>query len=222
MEERNRRPSKAELEEDQFLEWVLNAVNYVKARAQLFIGGGVALVAVVVMTNFVQGQRVEARSRAASLLFDASIADQSGQVERVLTLAQQLVDEYAGTPSAAHGMILLANRHFALGRYADAQRLYQRYLDEEGDLEPLVFAARTGLAGCLEAQGNLGAAAAAYVAYANDNPDHGPSSIALMDAARCYRLLGDSVQHRAALERVTREYSDTPVAQRAREQLSLL
>ncbi len=222
MEERNRRPSKADLEEDRFLEWILQAVEYVKSRAQLFIGGAVAVVAVIVIASFLQGQRLEARSRAAAMIFEANLAEQSGQIDRVVGIAQQLIEEYAGTPAASHGIILLANRYFTLGRYVDAQRLYQRYLDEHGDQPPLVFAARTGLAACLEAQGDLAAAAQAFVAYADDHSDHPPSAIALMDAARCFRLLDDRARQREALERVIGEYSKTTVAQRAREQLALL
>lgn len=221
MEERNQRPSKADLEEDRFLDWVLSAVEYVRDRAQLFIGGAVALVAFIAILSFVQHQRSVARQKAASLLFEAMVADQSGQLDNAIRVSQQLVDEYGGTPSAAHGTILVANRYFALGRYAEAQRLFERYLDEYGDLEPLVFAARTGLAACREAQGDLEGAARAYLEYADEHPDSQPSSLALMDAARCYRLLGDPRQ-REVLRRVTREYAESPAAQRAREQLNML
>jgi len=222
MEERSRRPTKAELEEDRCLEWVLQAGEYVKSRAQLFIGAAVAVVAVVVIANVVKGQRVEARSRASAMIFEANLAEQSGQLDRVLGIAQQLIDEYPGTPAASHGIVLLANRYFTLGRYVDAQRLYQRYLDEDGDVPPLVFAARTGLAACLEAQGELAAAARAYVGFADDHPDHPPSAMALMDGARCFRLLGDAAGQRETLERVIREYPETPMAQRARGQRDLM
>ena len=222
MEERNRRPSKAELEEDRFLEWVLQAGEYVKGRAQLFIGGAVAVVAVIAIANFVQGQRLEARSQASAMIFEADLAEQSGQIDRVVAISRQLIEEYAGTPAAAQGMITLGNRYFTLGRYVDAQGLYQRYLDEHGDQPPLVFAARTGLAACLEAQGDLAAAARAFVDYADDHPDHPPSAMALMDGARCYRLLDDASRQREILERVVREYGKTPIAQRARQELALL
>lgn len=222
MEERNRRPSKHDLEEDEFLEWVLKAADYVKSRAQLFIGGIVALVALVVIVNFVQGQKDEARERASALLFEATVAERSGQVDQAIRLAQQLVDDFGGTPAAGQGTVFLGNRFYTLGRYADAERLFRRYLDEYGDLAPLVFAARTGLAACREAQGDLAGAAQAYAAVADGSPGDPSSALALMDAARCWRMQGDAAQQRGALERVTREYASTPVAQRARQQLNLL
>ena len=42
MQERKQRVTKTELEEDEFLEWVLRAIEYLKQRSQLFIGGAVA------------------------------------------------------------------------------------------------------------------------------------------------------------------------------------
>ncbi len=116
MQERNQRATKAELEEDEFLEWILRAIEYLKERSQLFIGGAVAIVAVIAIASFMQTQRAEARERAATLLFEATIADRSGQVDQVIRIGQQLVDDLAGTPAAAQGMILLGNRYFALGQ----------------------------------------------------------------------------------------------------------
>ena len=222
MQERKQRVTKAELEEDEFLEWVLRAIEYLKQRSQLFIGGAVAIVAVIAITSFMKTQRAEARERAATLLFEATVADRSGQVDQVLRISQQLVDDFAGTPAGSQGMIVLGNRYFSLGRYADAQWLFRQYLDTHGDLDALVFAARTGLAACREAQGDLEGAARDYVQYADDNPDSPPSALALMQAARCYGQLGDAARRRETLERVTRQHPLTPVAQRAREQLTMM
>lgn len=222
MQERNQRATKADLEEDEFLEWVLRAIQYFKERAQLFIGGAVAIVAVFAIISFLQTQKEEARERASALLFEATIADRSGQTDQVIRLSQQLVNEYSGTPAAAQGVILLANRYFALGRYPDAERLYQQYLDTYGDLDALVYAARTGLAACREASGDLEGAARDYVRYAEEHAASPPAALALMHAARCYQQLRDNGRYRQTLERVTREHALTPVAQRAREQLAML
>ena len=209
-------------QEDPFLEWVLNALQFVKDRSQLLIGGVIAIIAALVITEFVQGQRLTARDEAAHLLFQVMLADGNGQMAQVLGTGQRLIDEYAGTPSAAHGMILLANRNYGVGRYDEAKRLYERYIAEYGDVEMLVFSARTGIAACAEAQGDLQGAAAGYIAYADEHPNDRASAIALMDAARCYRLLGDPQQQRSLLDRVTHEFPSSPVSQRARQELQML
>lgn len=210
-----------EEQEDPFLEWVLMALQYVKDRAQLFIGGAIAIVVALAISQFMQTQRETARDEAAQLVFEMMRAD-GNQLEQLFSAGEKLIDQYAGTPSAAHGMIMLANRYYRVGRYDEARQLYGRYLSEYGDAEALVYAAKTGLAACDEVAGDLQAAAAGYVAYADGHPQQRAAAMALMDAARCYRLLGNAQQQQAVLDRVTREFPTSPAAQRARQELQML
>lgn len=209
-------------QEDPFLEWVLTSLQYVKERAQLFVGGAIAIVVALAMMEFVQTQRASARDEAAHLLFQVMLADGNGQIDEVFGTGTKLIDEFAGTPSAAHGMILLGNRYYAVGRYHEARQLFTRYITEYGDAEVLLFAAHTGVAACQEAQGDLQGAAKGYLSYADENPEERASAMALMDAARCYRLLGDALQQRQILERIQRNFPSSPVSQRARQELEML
>lgn len=43
MSSEHRKLSKSELREDEFVEWIMQAVEYVKERARLFVGGAVAV-----------------------------------------------------------------------------------------------------------------------------------------------------------------------------------
>ncbi|MBT3344803.1 MAG: tetratricopeptide repeat protein [Gemmatimonadetes bacterium] len=218
----NQESRRHEEQEDPFLEWVLMALQYVRDRAQLFIGGAIAIVAALAITQFAQTQRETAREEAANLIFQMMLADGNGQLEQVIDTGEKLIDEYAGTPSAAHGIILLANRYYRVGRYDEAEKLYERYIAEYGESQALLFAARTGVAACHEATGDLEGAATGYVAYADAHPNDRASAIALMDAARCYRVLGDTQQQGAVLGRVTRDFPTSPAAQRARQELQML
>ena len=117
------KPTREELEEDQFLAWVLDAVEYVKERSQLFIGGVAAIVVAIMAITYVQASREEAKIEGSALLGRAAIADASGQFDEATRLHEQLAEEFGGTPAGAQGMVLLGNRYFAQARYADAQRL---------------------------------------------------------------------------------------------------
>ncbi|MEE2658041.1 MAG: tetratricopeptide repeat protein [Candidatus Latescibacterota bacterium] len=222
MEERSNRPTRAELEEDQFLEWVLTALAYIRARGHIFIGGAVAVVATIAIISFVQQQRSSARTEAAALLFEATLADQVGQIDGVLRVCERLVDDFGNTPAAAQATVMLGNRYFALGRYAEAERSYQRYLDDYGDEPVLRFAAESGIAAGYEAQGNFEQAAAAYVDYATRHPEIEASALMLMDAARCHRQLGDRDRERSLLERVMEEFPQSSATTRARQELGAL
>lgn len=222
MQGHRNRPTKEELEEDKFLAWVLEAVDYVKERSQLFIGGVAAVVVVILAISYVQSARQDARQEAIALLGQAIMADEAGRFDEVLGTCEQLTTQYGGTPSAAQATVLLANRYFIQGRYGDAERLYQSYLDDYGDVEILAYAAWGGLAACYEAQGDMQRAAEQYYSYADAHADMDEAALSLVEAARCFAAAGDRVRARESLVRVTRDFSGTPVVSRAREELSML
>ena len=89
MDERRRRPTKEELEEDEFLEWVLRAINYVKQRAQLFIGGAVAVVALILIAGFVQGQSEDPKRRVELHLVRALAHAKLGEHEEAAAILVQ-------------------------------------------------------------------------------------------------------------------------------------
>lgn len=217
-----RRSTKKELEEDQFVDWILKAADFIKQRAQLFIVGAVAVAVLISAFLYVKSSRVEAKTEAAALLGKALIADEAGRPAESILAFERLTRDFAGTPAAAQGTVILANRYFAGGRYAEAERLYRSYLDEDGSIDVLVFAARAGIASCYEAQGEFQRAASEYLAYAADNPESMQASIALMDAARCQRLDGNREARKELLLRIAREYPRSPVASRARDELNML
>jgi len=222
MQGQKNRPTREELEEDQFLAWVLEAVEYVKERSQLFIGAAAAIVVAILAIAYVQSAREEARVEANTLLGQAIMADEGGQLDEVVRHCEQLTTRYSGTPAAAQATVLLANRYFAQGRYSDAERLYQAYLDDYGEIGVLEYAAWTGLAACYEAQGDAQRAGEQYLSYATRRGDDMQAALALLDAARCFAAAGDRARARESLKRVTRDFGSAPVASRAREELSML
>ena len=214
--------SKEELKEDEFVEWIMRAVDYVRERAQIFAAGAIALILFVLLVDYIIDSRKKAQEEAATELGKMLIAEGSGDVGQAMQIAQRLLGEYDGTPAAEQGTVLLANRYFLQGNYGEARRLYQKYLDEYGEVEELVFAAWSGLASCLEAEGRTGEAADKYQEYAAGHPGKVESALALMEAARCYRILGEPERRKELLERVAKEFPDLPIAARARSEIAML
>ena len=221
MSSERRKLSKSELREDEFLEWIMQAVEYVKERANLFGGGIVAVIVVIVAINyFIESQEAN-RLKAAALLGDVLMVEQGGEPTEAIRLAEELVSSYAGTPAAAQGVVLLANLHYAQGRYAEALGYYQSYLDNYEPLDVLAYAAQSGLGACLEAEGQLLAAAQHYEAYAAQQAGTIREAMARMEAARIYGLAGDSNKQQALLEEVSRTFAQYPIAAQARAALAM-
>ena len=221
MSSERRKLSKSELREDEFVEWIMQAVEYVKERARLFVSGALAVVAIIVAINyFIESQEVD-RLQAAALLGDVLMVEQGGEPTEAIRLAEELVSSYAGTPAAAQGTVLLANLHYAQGRYAEARGYYQDYLDNYEPLDILAYAAQSGLGACLEAEGQLLAAAQHYEAYAAQQAGTIREAMARMEAARIYGLAGESDKQQALLEEVSRTFAQYPIAAQARAALAM-
>jgi TolA-binding protein len=214
--------SKQELREDRFVEWVLEATEYVRAKSQVFMAGAVGVVVLIGAIAYFNKSQADSRLEAAALLGEAMIADDNGQGDEATRMAEQLLKEYAGTPSAAQATLFLANHYYAQGRYGEAQKLYERYLSDYGDVDVLAFAARNGLASCAEAQGDYPQAAAKFQEAATASGAGSQGCLALLEAARCYGLAGDVANQKSILTQITKEYSDSPAAARAREELAML
>ena len=221
MSSERRKLSKSELREDEFVEWIMQAVEYVKERARLFASGLLAVVAIIVAIDyFIESQEADLL-QAAALLGDVLMVEQGGEPAEAIRLAEELVSSYAGTPAAAQGTVLLANLHYAQGRYAEARGYYQNYLDNYEPLDILAYAAQSGLGACLEAEGQLLAAAQHYEAYAAQQAGTIREAMARMEAARIYGLAGDSDKQQALLEEVSRMFAQYPIAAQARAALAM-
>ena len=221
MSSERRKLSKSELREDEFVEWIMEAVEYVKERARLFGGGAVAVIAVIVAINYFIDSKETDRLKAAALLGDVLMVEQGGEPTEAVRLAEELVSAYAGTPAAAQGTILLANLYYAQGRYVEARTYYQRYLDNYEPLDVLAYAAQSGLGACLEAEGQFVAAAQHYETYATQQAGTIREAMAQMEAARIYGLAGESGKQQALLEQVSRTFVQYPIAAQARAALAM-
>ena len=221
MSSERRKLSKSELREDEFVEWIMQAVEYVRERARLFASGALAVVAIIVAINyFIESQEAD-RLQAAALLGDVLMVEQGGEPAEAIRYAEDLVSSYAGTPAAAQGTVLLANLHYAQGRYAEARGYYQSYLDNYEPVDVLAYAAQSGLGACLEAEGQFLAAAQHYEAYAAQQAGTIREAMARMEAARIYGLAGDSDKQQDQLEAVSRTFTQYPIAAQARAALAM-
>ena len=118
--------TKADLEEDQFLEWVVNAGEYIKERRQAFIGGTVAVLAVIIIAGVIVNEQEQTHLMAAEQLGQIRLAEDQGEAAEALRLIEDLTEAYEGTKAAGQGVIILANRYYGHGNFAEAEKLYRQ------------------------------------------------------------------------------------------------
>ncbi len=214
--------SKEQLREDEFVEWIMDAVEYVKERSQLFSYGVVAVVLAILLINYLVESRDTASVEATILLGDFMMAEQSGQIAEATRIGEQLVSAYSGSPAAAQGTVFLANIHYAEGRFAEAKTLYQKYMNNYEPVDILAYAAQSGLGSCLEAEGQLLEAAKHYESYAAQESGSIRGAMALIEAARVFGALGDRDKQKSLLEEISTNFEQYPIAGQARSILAML
>lgn len=131
---------------------------------------------------------------------------------------QQILANYAKTPSAPIARLGLAAEHFNAGDYEAASQAYAAFVaDQPGH----VMAAGATLAQvqCVEAQGKMEEALKAYTGFIASHPDSYLASYAALGKARCLTELARLDDARSAYEDVIANYPDTIWASRAETDL---
>tara|TARA_B100001250_G_scaffold100221_1_gene84293 strand:- start:9646 stop:10320 length:675 start_codon:yes stop_codon:yes gene_type:complete len=224
MASETKRMTKEELREDEFVDWLVSAVDYIRDHRNSFIVCVVIVVGGIVgLRTFIDSQEQNKRD-AAALFGDVLIAEQGGQNVEAAEKAKHIVKNYAGSPAAGKATIFLANLHYADGSYEEAERLYSSYLESVADEknEILNHAAEMGLIACSEVNGNSEQIAAAYEGIGLKYAGQSLGALSLMSAVRCYKQLGDIGRAKTILETLKNEYPNLPIAQQARAMLEML
>jgi tetratricopeptide (TPR) repeat protein len=215
--------SKEELKDDEFVDWLARAIEYGRMHMQVIVGAVVALVVIALGVQYLIHSQDKARQEASDELSRAMMAEEAGQpAEALRILSDQVLGRYEGTPAAGRAALMLANRRFAEGSFAEARSLYQKCLDDYGDSPIVGYGAWSGLAACLEADGKVQEAASKYTEYADGHAGTPQAAMALSEAARCYQHLGDRAAQKAALQRLVKDYPRLPMARSAETAIKAL
>lgn len=214
------RLTRRELRQDEFVNRTLAAWAYVEENYVRVLAAGAGVVILILIGVFVMHQMdaqareaVEAEGRVRVLLLQ-------GQIDDAILDAERVAEAYSGDAAAGRALQLAGGLYFETGRFAEAQAAFERYLQAFDTAGPTRYSAWSGIAAAMEEQGDLAGAAAKYLAFADEFVDSPFAPNALMEAARCYRLSGDTVQARTLLQRILDRYARSPVAQSAGEELN--
>lgn len=224
MASETKRMTKEELREDEFVEWLVSVVDYIRDHRNSFIVGVFIVVAGIFgIRTFIDTQHQNIRD-AAALWGDVLIAEQGGQLTEAAKKAEHIMTNYAGSPAAGQATIFLANLNYSQEKYAEAEKLYGSYLNsgDSGKTEILRHAAEMGLLACAEVSGDLEETAIAYEMLGSKYAGQSMGAWSLMSAARCFKNLGDIERSTDILRRISVDYPKLPIAKQARNMIDML
>jgi|GEM_PF-252229 len=145
-----RRITKKELKQDEFLEFLYKGEQFARKNAKVlsYIGAGILVVVIVAIMMY--NSRQNAEMAAATALGAAQTAFDQGNYSEVIDQLQPVVDTYAGTNSAGVAIFYIGSAYYRQGEYDQAEMYFEQYINEY-DNDPMLGAS---------SQANLGALAA--------------------------------------------------------------
>jgi TolA-binding protein len=216
------RMTKQELKEDEFVNKIMNAWGYVKENYPKVIAVVGGVVILILIGVFIKQQADEQTRASVDALGEVRIALMQGQIDNAIAQAERVAENFSGKSAAGQALHMVGNLYFDSSRYAEAQVAFQSYLDNYGSEGPMGYASWSGIAACMEEQGDVAGAADKYVSFTDMASQSPFAPMALKEAARCQQSTGNSDGSIALLKRIIDSYPKSSAARSAKAELKKL
>ncbi|MEI6244512.1 MAG: tetratricopeptide repeat protein [Acidobacteriota bacterium] len=231
------------LKQNEFVSGVATATHWYKDNQGAFVGGVVAVLAVIVLGSGYFWWQNRNQEQAGSLLGVAmtiyqapvvppssvpgarqtpgSYPSEKARYEAALAAFSQVADTYPSSVAGIAARYHSAETLMSLGRPDDAQKAYQTVIDKAGTS---IYApvARLGLATVMLASGKGEQAIKTFEELAAQRDGALPVDGVLMQLAAAYQKVGKTAEARTTYKRVVDEFPDSPYVPNARQQMTLL
>jgi len=213
------RLTKQDVKEDEVMVWVYHAWGFIEQNYTRILAGLGAIIVVALIAVFMKHKATQDVQASVDALGEMELSLFQGNIDEATAKAAEIADRYEGNPGAQQALASLGNIHYGSSRFAEAKAAYEKYLDAYGPGGPAGYGAWTGIAACLEEEGQYQEAADHYAAYAEAQPKSPLAPLALKEAARCHRLTGNLGKTSEALQQITRAYPGSKQAREAKSEL---
>lgn len=208
--------------EDVSTEFLVEFWPWLEANRKRLIIIGVALLLVVFVWFYLKTSR-EQHELAAGQAYTQFQLNQTPTVP-----AQQVADgylkiarDYSGTVAGQRAQLQAAAALFDAGRYADAQKQFENFMNANVG-SPLAATAKLGLAACEESQGKLDEALDAYRQIDTSYPDTAEGINANFSVGRVLELQGKLTDAVAAYQEIMRSPQAGSLASEAAARVALI
>jgi len=238
-----KRQERQHLKQNEFVETVTSVMSWFQANRDKAILGVIAAVVVVLgawgvfyWKNHTNDQAAEMLG-AAMTIYDSPVVPPSSvpgavqqagsypseqaRSEAALKAFQSVADQYSTAQAGLAARYHAAEALLQLGRAADAHQAYQKVIDNAGS-SIYGTMAKLGLANTMLAEGQSDQAIKMFDDLAAQRDGVLPVDGVLMQLGSAYEKLGKKAEARTAYKRVVDEFPDSPYAQSARTQMTVL
>jgi tetratricopeptide (TPR) repeat protein len=214
-----KRVGRQNLKEDKFVKFIMDSKSYFdenSTKVLTYAGTVIAVILIFFILNYVNSDK---REKANGILGIAQIEYSTGNYSKAAQRLKILLEEYSSTNEADQGRFLLANIYYQQKRYAEAQSLYQEFIDSFTGNNILLSSAQAGLAACYEEQNDYKSAADWYLVAAGTAGDFSERDSYRYLAGLCYKKTGNLELAKKQFEQLSQ---DSQKARDAEAQLILI
>jgi TolA-binding protein len=208
--------TRREMKEDKLVTTWFKFNDYLTAHAReaaIAVGGVILVAGLFFLFNWL---KTRDEQYAAAKFAQARAEYNKPNYTAAIPLLEKLVNDYGGTHSGGLGAIYLANAYMQTKDYANAEKFYQKYLDDADDDPILSVSAAYGLAATHEERGDYAKAAKLFEDAANKYGDSYRAPQLLICAARCFKQAGQAEGTRRALQKLLDKYPKSALAEEAK------
>lgn len=217
------RISKHRLKHDEFAEDMMRTVNFIKRYSTEVLAAAIGLLVIAVGLVFISQNRAKSEQTAGLMLNSAHGALMAGAFSQAQEGYREIASRHGSTAAGQEARIYLGNILFQQHNYAEALKSFRECARSKPKNPLLLHAALSGIAACLEQEGDFAGAGQQYAGIADRLPkEEYLASAALMDAGRCFAEAGLTERARAAYQKAVDDYPGGPLAPEAKAAISLL
>ncbi|MDZ7292877.1 MAG: tetratricopeptide repeat protein [candidate division KSB1 bacterium] len=198
--------TRREIKQDKLVTTWFKINDYLNRHYREVILGAMGVVLVIGLIILFRHLKSRDEQIASEKFVQARAEYNNQNYEVAIPILEKLVGEYGGTSSAGIARIYLANAYMLKKDYANAEKFYQQYLDQNHDDPILGASAAYGLAATHEERGDYAKAAKLYEEAANTYAKSYRAPQLLITAARCYKQAGQPEGARRALQKLLDKY----------------
>lgn len=217
-----KRITKHELKEDKLVTLTFKANAYIQNNIKHILYGtiGAAVFMFLILSYYYSNKRTQAAAMAE--VGKAQLVYESGNYNIAKDVFKEVISKYKGEEGAGIAVYFAGDCYFRLGDLTKAKEYFRKYLDDYNDKKILANSSASGLAACLEEEGQYLEAAKQYkTALEKYNVDFlAPEN--LINMGRCYELAGDKEEAKKAYKLVIEQYSSSIYVREASLYLDLL
>ena len=219
MQGAQRKISKKELKEDQLITYYYKSKDFIEKNGKIVSGAIIGLIVVVILVGMMIKSRAQSNLTASGELFQAQLSYNMQDYQGTAAKLNTIVETYSGTQNAREAMILLARTYFKMENFDSSFYFADRFVKKYSGDPVLTSSAISLKAASLEEKEEFLEAAETYLSGADRYSKSFTAPTFLLDAGRCFYLVGNMERAQQCYERIIAEYPESNLVLRANQQL---